>query len=119
MARSINKPVGLKTPGGPYFAPPEGNMPADVMIIQNLLNHVPVDEGGLGEDAKLLPDGSCGNRTHSAIRKFQKNLVKRGIISETNGQVAPNGKTFAELAKYDVQGELKRVVISHIGGHKH
>ena len=45
------------------------NKKADVMIVQELLNKVPPDEGGL--NVKLKVDGICGDKTNNAIIGFK------------------------------------------------
>src|SRR4051812_17552274 len=45
------------------------NLPADVRLIQSLLNAVPTDRGG--PDGPLQIDGVSGPRTVGAIRRYQ------------------------------------------------
>jgi peptidoglycan hydrolase-like protein with peptidoglycan-binding domain len=71
-----------------------GNRNADVRIIQELLNRVPVSRGGPA--APLDVDGLCGPFTVNAIRNFQQ---RNGVLAD--GRVDVNGRTFQLLLTFD------------------
>lgn len=75
MAKKISGSVGK---GGQ-------NLPADVMLVQQLLNLS-------GVMPPLETDGVSGPKTEQAIVKFQSKFLKR-----PDGRVDPGGKTFREL----------------------
>jgi hypothetical protein len=66
------------------------NTPADVTIVQNLLNAHAANVG----IQRLKVDGSIGSRTISAIRTFQFKVMK---LQKPDGRVDPNGRTFTAL----------------------
>lgn len=72
------------------------NRPADVKIVQNLLNKVPPLSGG--PNPKLLVDGMCGPKTIDAIQKFQ---IRHFGVGFTDGRVDPAGRTLAKLNEFD------------------
>ncbi len=72
------------------------NRPADVTIIQDLLNKVPLMSGG--PSVKLQVDGKCGPKTVEAIRKFQ---IRHFGAGSADGRVDPNGRTLAKLNDFD------------------
>jgi hypothetical protein len=88
MSRTITAPVGNGSP----------NRPDDVRNIQQLINNVPEQEGGLREDRKLVVDGLCGPNTKDAIAKFQ---VKHFGWSGADGKVEPGKQTLAKLNSFD------------------
>ena len=88
MPRTISAAVG---PGAP-------NRPDDVRTIQELINKVPVSEGGLPPDRKLVVDGLCGPKTKDAISKFQ---LKQFGWGGTDGRVDPGQQTLARLNQFD------------------
>ncbi len=71
----------------------------DVITVQQLLNKVPVNEGG--PTPPLVVDGICGSRTVKAIQLFQ---VKQIGWSGADGRVDPNGPTHTRLNTYDKSG---------------
>ena len=72
------------------------NRPADVTIIQNLLNKVAPTSGG--PSARLMVDGLCGAKTNEAIRKFQ---IRHFGPGGADGRVDPAGRTLAKLNDFD------------------
>lgn len=84
MAKTINGSVGK---GGM-------NRPADVVMIQYLLNCVPRSQGGPSEELAL--DGICGPRTNAAILSFQKKLAGSGL-----GWLDVGGPTLNALRGFD------------------
>jgi hypothetical protein len=88
MPRSISAPVGQNSP----------NFPNDVKTIQELINKVPPNDGGLAPDKKLVVDGACGPKTKDAISKFQ---LKHFGWSGADGKVEPNKQTLAKLNSFD------------------
>lgn len=72
------------------------NRPADVMIIQNLLNKVGPASGG--PNTRLSVDGVCSAMTTEAIRKFQ---IRQFGPAGANGRVDPAGRTLAKLNDFD------------------
>jgi peptidoglycan hydrolase-like protein with peptidoglycan-binding domain len=67
----------------------------DVAEIQQLLNNVPITQGG-----PVIPirvNGFCGEQTKSAIKDFQ--LFHFGV-DEADGRVDPNSRSCALLAKF-------------------
>jgi len=80
--RSISHPVGANAP----------NHQADVSVVQDLLDIVPVAQGG--PHALLKVDGIMGPKTLHAIREFQH----RGCgFHWPDGRVDPGGKTIQHL----------------------
>jgi hypothetical protein len=77
---TISRPVGKNAP----------NIPADVSIVQGLLNDVPPHEGG--PDPKLVVDGLCWGKTIAAIHRFQRTFMKW-----PDERVDPGGRTLARL----------------------
>jgi hypothetical protein len=77
------KAVGSKGPG---------NEPPDVIKVQDVLNAIPVDEGG---PAKLLSlDGIAGHLTQQAIQEFQ---LKHFGWKTADGRVDPEGKAWTRM----------------------
>lgn len=66
------------------------NNPDDVLLVQSLLNRVPISEGGPA--SPLEEDGRYGSRTRNAITIFQ-----RKQDASATGRIAPNGITFVQL----------------------
>lgn len=75
------------------------NQTNDVVIVQELLNKVPANEGGLTPSEKLIEDGKCGPLTIAAIRKFQE-FHKTVLRINPDGRVDPGGKTIGKLNEY-------------------
>lgn len=72
------------------------NLSEDTKTVQQLLNNVPVAEGG--PSPLLEDDGKCGPLTKDAIKKFQwKQFGWKG----TDGRVDPDGPTMAKLNEFD------------------
>lgn len=67
------------------------NKREDVLVVQNLLNQVPADEGG--PSVALVEDGLIGNKTINAIQNYQAYI---GITQD--GLISPNGPTFKALS---------------------
>jgi peptidoglycan hydrolase-like protein with peptidoglycan-binding domain len=67
------------------------NVKADVLLVQELLNSVPPDEGG--PDLLLAEDGLIGPKTQAAINKFQ-----RSVLPHPDGRIDPDGPTIKALA---------------------
>jgi peptidoglycan hydrolase-like protein with peptidoglycan-binding domain len=86
MARSISASVGANGT----------NRKDDSMTVQDLLNQVPVDQGG--PDPLLAVDGLPWQKTIAAIKQFQKVQVN---LKFPDGRVDPNGPTLAALNKFD------------------
>lgn len=84
MAKTINGSVGFRGM----------NQPKDVMVVQYLLNCVPVQNGGPATE--LVIDGIAGPKTVQAIQQFQN--VNRLFA---DGRVDPDGQTLRELHKFD------------------
>src|SRR4051812_28605948 len=76
-------PSGSVGPGGV-------NVPADVILVQSLLNLVPVTFGGPSTQLKV--DGIAGTLTIAAIRRFQS-----AAIGFNDGRVDPGGQTLSRL----------------------
>ena len=72
------------------------NRPADVKIIQYLLNKVGQQMGG--PNTRLMVDGVCNAMTTEAIRKFQ---VRHLGAAGADGRVEPGGRTLAKLNDFD------------------
>jgi peptidoglycan hydrolase-like protein with peptidoglycan-binding domain len=72
------------------------NRTEDVRAIQELLNKVPEDAGGLR--VKLIVDGICGSATRDAIHRFQ---VRQFGATGADGRVDPGGRTLRKLNDYD------------------
>jgi hypothetical protein len=90
MARTLTASVGRM--GGINYR-------KDVITVQQLLNRVPVTEGG--PKPPLVVDGLCGSKTVKAIQLFQ---VKQIGWSGADGRVDPNGPTHTRLNTYDKPG---------------
>lgn len=86
MPRTIAAPVGT---GGI-------SLPADTKTIQQLLNAVPLTEGG--PSPKLRDDGKCDPFTKAAISRFQARQLG---WKANDGRVDPNGATLARLNEFD------------------
>jgi hypothetical protein len=84
MNASISAPVGLGLKAR--------NVPADVRVVQELLNGVGEAEGGPKVGLKV--DGICGSKTTGAIQQFQ---LKHFGWKLADGRVDPNGPTLAKL----------------------
>lgn len=63
------------------------NNPADVKLVQQLLNKK--------INAGLVEDGDCGKLTINAIAKFQQNVVK---LAKPDGRIDAGGKTWQALS---------------------
>lgn len=61
------------------------NTPADVRVVQNLLNRA--------TNSALAVDGDCGPRTREAITAFQA-----GFLRQPDGRIDPDGPTMRRLA---------------------
>ena len=72
------------------------NVKTDVVTVQELLNKVPLAEGG--PQVPLKVDGLAWAKTIAAIKRFQS--VSLGH-KWPDGRVDPGGKTFARLNDYD------------------
>jgi hypothetical protein len=69
-----------------------GNLPADVIKVQDILNAIPVEEGG---PSKLLSlDGKAGPLTQKAIQEFQ---LKHFGWKTADGRVDPEGKAWNRM----------------------
>lgn len=71
------------------------NEPADVEVVQELLNTVPPTDGGPA--VPLVVDGKCGPKTKDAIQRFQ--LHHFGWPG-ADGRVDPDGPTLRTLNEY-------------------
>jgi hypothetical protein len=71
------------------------NQRADVRVIQDALNQVPVVNGG--PEPPLNVDGLCWGKTLAAIRKFQK--VACGF-RWPDGRIEPEGRTHLKLRQF-------------------
>ena len=69
------------------------NKPADVTEVQQLLNQVPVAQGGAAPPFLLF--GTCNSATLAAILRFQKMQVP----AFADGRIDPGGPTLAKLNK--------------------
>lgn len=72
------------------------NRPADVAIIQHLLNKVGPHMGG--PNTRLIVDAVCNAMTTEAIRKFQ---IRHLGAAGADGRVEPGGRTLAKLNDFD------------------
>ncbi len=72
------------------------NLDPDVRTIQDLLNKVPVDQGG--PKVPLEVDGICGPLTRGAIQNFQ---LRQFGWSGADGRVDPGHQTLARLNEFD------------------
>lgn len=68
------------------------NNKVDVRVVQSALNQVSVKPFKL--DKPLSIDGKIGKKTNTAIRDFQKEVVK---LSSPDSRVDPNGRTLRAL----------------------
>jgi hypothetical protein len=68
------------------------NRPADVKVVQELLNKISIMAGGA--ERSLAADSLCGPRTVEAIQKFQ---VKQFGWARADGRVDPKGPTLQRL----------------------
>ena len=73
-----DRPIGRSVGAG------GANAKANVVLVQELLNSVPPEEGG--PDLLLAEDGLIGPKTQAAINKFQ-----RGVLSLPDRAVTPTG----------------------------
>ena len=87
MSRSISASVGRM--GGK-------NLPDDVITVQQLLDQVPLSQGG--PMPLLEVDGLCGPKTINAIQRFQ--LHHFGWAG-ADGRVDTAGPTLAKLNEFD------------------
>lgn len=67
------------------------NVYSDIVLIQSLLNAVPLDDGGLS--AKLKVDGKVGPKTIAAIKLYQQTRKLRVV----DGRIDPCGATISSL----------------------
>ena len=72
------------------------NRKPDAITVQQLLNKVPVNEGG--PQPALVVDGLPWKKTIAAIKQFQK--VQLGF-KWPDGRVDPSGQTLDKLNGYD------------------
>lgn len=86
MALGINATVGKA-----YST----NSHTDVAIVQELLNNVPVSEGGTSET--LIYDGQCGPHLIEILINFQETQFSPPL---EHGKVTPGGQTIARLNDY-------------------
>ncbi|WP_420553173.1 caspase family protein [Tenacibaculum aiptasiae] len=66
------------------------NKPSDVLLVQSLLNKVPISEGG--PTTQLKEDGKYGSKTRNAIARFQRN---QDLVA--SGRIEPDDLTFTQL----------------------
>lgn len=88
-------PRATPVEGSPIAAPVGvggRNLPDDVLCIQQLLNALPVTEGG--PDRPLAEDGIAGPLTNGAIGKYQ-----RLRIGWSDGRIDPGGPTITALVR--------------------
>jgi hypothetical protein len=79
------------------------NLPGDQMIIQDLLNRIPVAAGGAGWQLnEPIVKGQVGPQTYEAILRFQ-----RRYFQHPDGHVAPDGPTLDLLNRLAGQGSLR------------
>lgn len=69
------------------------NLPADVILIQSMLNSLPQDLGG--PCPKLTVDGEIGPRTIAAIIRVQRTTKQRVV----DGRIESNGATLIALGQ--------------------
>lgn len=86
MVQSISASVGRL--GG-------SNRPADVRVVQSLLNRVAPASGG--PSPLLAVDSVCGAKTVDAIQKFQ---IRHFGWAKADGRVDPNGPTLRKLKEF-------------------
>lgn len=86
MPKTITASVGLNGK----------NKDPDTRVIQELLNKVPVGQGG--PKVKLEVDGICGRLTRGAIQNFQ---LHHFGWSGTDSRVDPGMQTLAKLNEFD------------------
>lgn len=84
-AVKISRPVG-------ELRGRSGNLPDDVMVIQQAINNIPVALGGRKGGILLAVDGKCGDKTTSAISQYQ---MKRFRVAD--GRVDPDGRTSRQM----------------------
>lgn len=99
MARSILASVGASGT----------NRKDDSMTVQDLLNQVPMGQGG--PDPLLAVDGLPWQKTIAAIKRFQKIQVN---LKFPDGRVDPNGPTLAALNKFDEPKVAEQVPMSRV-----
>ena len=80
-----DRPIGSSVGAGGI------NAKADTLMVQQLLNSVPREEGG--PDLLLAEDGLIGPRTQAAINKFQKK-----VLPKPDGRIDPGGPTIKALS---------------------
>lgn len=71
------------------------NSHTDVAIVQELLNNVPVSDGGTVE--QLINDGQCGLHLIELLTNFQEAQFP---VPFEHGKVAPGGQTMKRLNDY-------------------
>jgi hypothetical protein len=92
------------------------NLHDDVVAVQEMLNDVPMAEGG--SYTKLKVDGACRDRTIGAIQKFQ---LHHFGWSGADGLVEPQKQTHRKLNEYyganlkSTQFTITRSVVDRIG----
>ena len=69
------------------------NLPADVILVQSMLNSLPPDLGG--PCPKLTVDAEVGPRTIAAIIRVQRATKQRVV----NGRIEANGSTLIALGQ--------------------
>jgi hypothetical protein len=69
------------------------NLPADVILVQSMLNSLPQDLGG--PCPKLTVDGEVGPRTIAAIVRVQRATRQRAV----DGRIEANGATLIALGQ--------------------
>ena len=98
MSSKLKLPAKISKKVGAGVGKHHGNLPADVKIVQELLNRVAPDDGG---PRKLLPgfggDGAIDDATINAISVFQAASMQ---VAWPDGVVAPGGKTLACLNEF-------------------
>lgn len=82
------------------------NAAADVAVVQDLLNLVPVASGGPSPLLKV--DGLCFGKTQDAIKAFQKRGA--GFVT-ADGRVDPGGRTLLKLNEFEKNGSKQFQVL--------
>ncbi len=107
MARTISAPVG-KDSAGRLAA----NRPQDVVTVQELLNEVPLLDGG--PTHRLTITGILDQQTFLAICKFQQRK-----FGWADGLVEPNERTLRELNKFASEPvDVTPLISMHITGER-
>jgi hypothetical protein len=94
MAKTLSGSVGEDKNGNGL-----ANKPADVAIVQDLLNIVPVASGGPADWINV--DGIWGKKTKAGIMTFQKNAAG---FKWPDGIVSPKAKTLLKLNEFESLG---------------